>query len=396
MRVLIINMYYYPNMIGGAEHSVKLLAEGLVKRGHQVTVYTLDAIAKNEALKQETIEGVHVVRGYSKAIYERRIKKPQGSRLYSFINGVSSIYNPRSQKDIKWLIDNMHPEIIHTNNPVSISYGVWKLAQKKNIRVIHTIRDYWLLDPTTVLGRSNNLFIYFYRLYFRRLSIKYVDIVTAPSNFVIKVFENRGYFIRSLKYVVANSIALNYEVFQSAVNEKKERRESNIYYLFAGYLADTKGLKELIGSFIEIQEENVRLVICGDGPLMNFVKDCASRDKRIIIKGKLNATQMAEEYNHADVMVVPSIWDEPFGRVVIEAAQYGLPTIGSNRGGIPEIIDTLGYGVYCDPQSNQLRTELINFSNRDRIRKELDKMGNSIKKFDLQSQINEFSQIYNS
>ena len=91
MRVLIINMYYYPNMIGGAEHSVKLLAEGLVKSGHQVTVYTLDAIAKNEALKQETIEGVHVVRGYSKAIYERRIKKPQGSRLYSFINGVSSI-----------------------------------------------------------------------------------------------------------------------------------------------------------------------------------------------------------------------------------------------------------------------------------------------------------------
>ncbi|WP_277406421.1 hypothetical protein [Lacrimispora xylanisolvens] len=42
MRILIVNTFYYPNMQGGAEQSVKLLAEGLVKKGHEVGIYSVD------------------------------------------------------------------------------------------------------------------------------------------------------------------------------------------------------------------------------------------------------------------------------------------------------------------------------------------------------------------
>lgn len=37
-------------------------------------------------------------------------------------------------------------------------------------------------------------------------------------------------------------------------------------------------------------------------------------------------------------LIVPSQWNEPFGRVVIEANSYGIPVIASNKGGIPEIV----------------------------------------------------------
>ncbi|MCI8949079.1 MAG: glycosyltransferase family 4 protein [Lachnospiraceae bacterium] len=394
MKILIINMYYYPNMTGGAEHSVKLLAEGLAHKKNEVSVYTLDSKSSSDALKCENINGVTIYRGFSKAIYERRLKEPQGSKGYSVMNGMSSLVNPKSQKDIKRLIEKIHPDVIHTNNPVSISYGVWKLAHEKGIKVVHTLRDYWLLDPTTVVGRTNRFLTYLFRMHFRRLSNKYVDVVTAPSAFVLNTFEKERYFQNSKRNVVPNSINLNYKLFQEVVDTKTKRNSEKISYLFAGYLADTKGVKELVNAFRKIDNDNIKLVICGDGPLMRFVKHNASEDQRIITKGKLSSKEMEREYSDADVMVVPSVWDEPFGRIVIEAAQYGLPTIGSNRGGIPEIIDTLGYGVYCDPQSDELTEELCAFSDRNRVKREMKKMGCSIKDFDLEHQIDIFSQIY--
>jgi glycosyltransferase involved in cell wall biosynthesis len=41
----------------------------------------------------------------------------------------------------------------------------------------------------------------------------------------------------------------------------------------------------------------------------------------------------------ADVLVLPSVWDEPFGRIIIEAMATGLPVLASAVGGIPEILD---------------------------------------------------------
>lgn len=43
MRVLIVNTFYYPNMQGGAEQSVKLLAENLLRHGNTVAIYCADA-----------------------------------------------------------------------------------------------------------------------------------------------------------------------------------------------------------------------------------------------------------------------------------------------------------------------------------------------------------------
>ena len=51
MRVLIVNTFYYPNMQGGAEQSVKLLAENLLKQGHTVAVYCADAKDGKKQLK---------------------------------------------------------------------------------------------------------------------------------------------------------------------------------------------------------------------------------------------------------------------------------------------------------------------------------------------------------
>ena len=46
---------------------------------------------------------------------------------------------------------------------------------------------------------------------------------------------------------------------------------------------------------------------------------------------------------------MPSLWDEPLPRVVLEAYAYGVPVIGSNRGGISEIVESGSTGFIFDP-----------------------------------------------
>jgi glycosyltransferase involved in cell wall biosynthesis len=51
---------------------------------------------------------------------------------------------------------------------------------------------------------------------------------------------------------------------------------------------------------------------------------------------------------------VPSCWQEPFGRVVIEAYAHGLPVIAAQRGGLPEIVDDGETGWTYDPDSDAM------------------------------------------
>ncbi len=60
MNILILNTYYYPNIIGGTEESIKLLAEGLSKKGHNVIVLSADGIEKS--MKTKNLHGVTLIR----------------------------------------------------------------------------------------------------------------------------------------------------------------------------------------------------------------------------------------------------------------------------------------------------------------------------------------------
>src|ERR1019366_5578541 len=68
----------------------------------------------------------------------------------------------------------------------------------------------------------------------------------------------------------------------------------------------------------------------------------------------------SEEFlTSVDVLVVPSVWDEPFGMVVIEAYTQGVPVIASCRGGLPEIVENGKTGFLFDPNGSPSLAEIL-------------------------------------
>jgi glycosyltransferase involved in cell wall biosynthesis len=109
--------------------------------------------------------------------------------------------------------------------------------------------------------------------------------------------------------------------------------------VFAGRIARPKGVGVLIEAARDVDAE---FVICGDGMQLPAMRELAERlgvAQRVCFKGWLDADQLAEELANASVVVVPSLWPEPFGLVGIEALAAGRPAVASSTGGIGEWLE---------------------------------------------------------
>lgn len=143
------------------------------------------------------------------------------------------------------------------------------------------------------------------------------------------------------------------------INIKKERKDelrrkfnldsSDKVLLFTGRFTQEKGIKELLLAFKNINHENVKLLIVGgyyfgSGMVSKFeaeMKELAlSMKDKIIFTGFIDYNMIPELYALADIVVIPSIWDDPAPLTVVESLTAGKPLITTYSGGIPEYADS--------------------------------------------------------
>lgn len=123
---------------------------------------------------------------------------------------------------------------------------------------------------------------------------------------------------------------------------------NDVVILFTGRTVKEKGIEELIIATKRIPENmNYKLLIVGsknfgvetrnkfEKRLKNLTRDIQDN---IIFTGYLPLEKVAELYSIVDIAVVPSIWEEPAGRVVLEAQASGVPVIVSDSGGIEDYL----------------------------------------------------------
>lgn len=121
-------------------------------------------------------------------------------------------------------------------------------------------------------------------------------------------------------------------------------KENDFVIMFAGRMTKEKGIFELIKALQELNF-NYKFVIVGAqfyGYKSRSVeqdlieKELSNISGKCIFTGFVPYNEMNEMYSVADIVVLPSIWDDPAPLTVIEALKCGKPLITTNSGGIPE------------------------------------------------------------
>ena len=190
----------------------------------------------------------------------------------------------------------------------------------------------------------------------------------------------------------------------------KISKNENIFQILAvGYLIERKGFEYLIKAVKEVltQHENVHLTIVGSGPLeeklKNVIKELKLESNAKIMKN-VSDEELLHLYTSSDLFVLPSIVDsqgntEGLGVVLLEAMACKLPVIGSDTGGIPDIIEDSKTGLLV-PEKDilKLSNDILSLIENEELREKLAVNGyNRVREiFSWEKIAEDYITIYNS
>lgn len=344
MKVLLANTLYPPSTFGGAERSVETLARNLQAAGIETAVHTLNEDGECE----ETIDGVRIYRRPLRNRYWPYATGPRPNVLNRALWHWRDRWNSSAGADFKLVLDSFKPDIVHTHNLAGMSVVLWQIVQQLGLPLVHTLRDYYLVHPqSTVVGdpaRFGLVHDLFWQRRKRALSAG-VNAVVGIADKILSDHQRLGYF----PGVTAKRI---YNVIDTDDSPFPARGERGYFVLgFMGRVEERKGIAQLIGCLRQYNgPDKFHLLVAGNGqaPYLSKLREQAAG----LPVEFIGFAESSEFFQQIDLLVVPSLVEEAFGRVVVEAASVGVPSLVSDRGGLPELVTELGRGEIFNPNDS--------------------------------------------
>lgn len=315
--VLIITSHYPPN-IGGVENHLQALVAGLIKRKWKVIVSTYQPLAQSRMAPF--------------------VEKENGFTIYRFPWLAFNIFHkltPYPVLEFLFLFPGLflmtlivlirHPgvDVIHCQGLVPSAVGVFMkfLFQKRVISSTHNLYFF----------PKRGLYPFFARLFF-----SLTDKVLTPTVFAKEELVKIGV---SPKKVTIFHYWIDLEIFspKGKLKLKKKLKWGKFTVLFVGRLIETKGVKLLLEILPKLNKK-IQLVIIGTGPLTNEIKRAEKNFLNLKYLGGIENNDLPTYYSAADLVVVPSLVDEGFGFVVMEAIACGTPVLAAKKGGLLDAI----------------------------------------------------------
>lgn len=354
MKILIVNSFYFPDEVGGAERSIKFLAEELVKKGNEVAILTTGGVS--ERCEEN---GVRVFRIKAKNFADYffgAARKP--------LWHLNDTANPFVTGVVADVVRCFRPDVVHTNNLSGFSSLILRTIKGFGLPIVHTLRDYYLICPNTALFKNGAPCKASRCLSCRALSIprlkatECVDVVVGNSKFILdKHLEFSAFPNASIKTWIYNG----YSSGEPAFSREAPERSAPFTIGYIGRIAGTKGVENLISSFIKLKnlcvDRSFRLIIAGtgDAEYLDFLS-AKVKDDSVEFIGVVSQNVF---FRMVDLVVVPSLWDEPLSRVIFESFAHGVPLVSSNTGGSPELVVEQETGWLFDPQVDGSLTDVL-------------------------------------
>ncbi|WP_051251461.1 glycosyltransferase family 4 protein [Paenibacillus harenae] len=389
MKIVIVNSLYSPHIIGGAEISTQILAETLDTVA-EVHVITTGGQKRNAGITSETINGVTVHRVPYNNLYWIGDAENHGM-LSKVARRLVDIYNPLQIATVTNLLKEIKPDLVHTQNLSGFGAGIWTAFFKAGVPIVHTLRDYSLISPVSS-PISNPLMSGLYKLTSLGFS-KRVSAVVGISSHILNRHTESGLFPNAEKLVIPNAV----EGDIVAGEKDFERLPLRIGYF--GRIEPEKGVRELVDAVRSMPQEMVdQLYVCGEGKLKEELSEACRNDGRIVFTGKVKPAEARELMGQVDVTVVPSIWEEPFGRVIIESYQVGTPVYASAVGGIPDVVLNRSQYLFAPGSSGAIQDKLKEYysCSAEKKRTIQSQCLEHSRKFTKQSLLEQHTELYES
>jgi len=391
MKICFISNLYAPHIIGGAEISVQRVAEKLLKRGHKVFVITTSVNGRNSA---EEINGVKVYRVNPLNLYAF-YNYQNKSDIQKAIWHIIDIWNPSSYINVKDILKKESPDVVHINNFKGLSTSIFAAIKHLNIPLVFNAHDCSLICPRTNLLHGDgeictnpNKFCILYGKIEKYFVEDKVDLVIAPSNFVINKLKSFGLF----KNIKTMKIPLGIEM----TTKKSKKTYDTVDILYAGDLGKHKGVHILINAFKMLKNENLQLHIMGKGNDEDEFKKIAKSDQRIIFHGFIDWKKLMKFYQKANIAVLPSICYDNSPLMIYESLTNGTPLVGSRIGGIPELIEERYNGFLFEAgnvdELKEILEKLIN--NPSKLKKLEEGALESVQQYSMKNYIEKLERIY--
>lgn len=339
LKILQVHNYY---QIPGGEDTVVTNEKNLLEDyGHEVLLYSRN----NSELKEF-------------------------SKIKMLMLPFTTIFNPKTYKDIKQIIKEQKIDVVHVHNTLNlISPAVYYAAIKCKVPVVQTIHNFRLLCPGATFYRDGHIC---------------EDCVKHGLGCAVKYGCYRGSKMQTLTCVISTKIhrlldtygKINYICLTEFNREKLlllkqikpdrvfvkpnfvgsseevisyEQRENR--FIFVGRIDKLKGVDILLEAWKQMREDAPKLLICGTGPLENWCKEYIKKNElnNVWMLGFVPNKETKRLIANSKALILPTQWYEGFPMTIVEAYSVGTPVIGSDRGNVGNMIEdgVTGYKFNC-------------------------------------------------
>ena len=358
MRILLVSNLYPPHALGGAEIVASDIATGLKRLGHEVHVLT-----SSYGLTRPETDGQvrRTLRIAPPVHFDRR--QPLWKQFGQLLNYYRRYHNAANAKELRQTITTIQPDILFLNEITGI--GVISLLaalHEVHLPIVFYLQSYLLIYARSPETKESHLRArWLKKLLIGSLPPLTYTSLAAVSNAVRQEYIRAGFAPESIE-VVYNGVDARFLKPLPVKSYQATTEQPRTELLYVGRLNTEKGilviLKALDILVNQRSRKSLHLNIFGDGDksyiaeLQHFITEKQLADV-ITFHGRVSQDELIAYYDRSDIMLVPSLWQEPFALVTAEGMARGLPIIASKVGGTGERITDNVNGLLVEPGDEQ-------------------------------------------
>lgn len=335
-------------MHGGAELSAYNLAQWLVKQGAEVGVLTT-AKTPEEVCADQDFEGMKIWRVWMPRQYPHyyyATAKWWQKPLWH----LQDHFDPRNRKVAAKIIEVFKPDYIHIHVLQGLGYNILRDIAKSGAETAYFLHDLSLAcfrmsmfrkgrscETKCGLCRISSA----YKLKCLK-KIRMLDFI-SPSRANLETISRHF----PIKYW-PNAAILNANRYPSATIARTESERLRILYV--GRLQPNKGIDLLLAAADNLAVKYpFTVTVIGSGPQEAELHDKYGKKPWCNFTGFINQQEISNYMINSDILCVPSVWAENSPGVIIHALSLGLPVMGSDKAGIPELVEHRKNGLLVPP-----------------------------------------------